>query len=142
MIQYLIKRKVKKEVEEKGKKVLIYTGAIAAGIGIYASYKIIKNHKQKNQDEDSYYLSNNEFDLYDYEDEEYSKEEEELEEKIDEFNSRRLNCDNCTQISQTDMNSYIDSIEDTKDEIQIDKEDYKEDKYDEYEYIEEDLENK
>lgn len=144
MIEYLIKRKVKKEVEEKGKKVLIYTGAIATGVGIYFSYKMIKNRKAKKEiDNDTYYLNNEEYDLYE---EEYNDNNEikdsELEEKIDEFNSRRLNSEDSLHVPQIEIDSYIDSVEDTKDDIEIDKDDFKEDEYEKYEYIEEDLEKK
>lgn len=142
MIKYLVKKKMQKEAEEHGKKVLIYTGAVLAGVGVYFSYKAIKHHRQKGQTEDNCYLVDSEYDMYNYDDEVEYDEKNELEKKVDEFNSRRINYDNCPHASQEEMINYVNSTEDTKDDIEIDESDYKEDEYDKYDYYEEELEEK
>jgi len=141
MMKYCIKQKLENEVEQNGKKILIYTGAVLAGVGAYLSYKAIKNHKQKSQKEDDYYLTDNECDIYNYDDLE-ENEKNELEEKVNEFNSRRINHDNSPHISKEEMTSYVNSVEDTKDDVQINKGDYREDEYDKYDYYEDHLEEK
>lgn len=139
MIKYLIKKKMQKEAEEHGKKVLIYTGAVLTGVGVYVSYKAIKNHRRKRQMDDAHYLVDSEYDMYNYDDE---VEEDELQQKVDEFNSRRINCENCPDVSTEEMINYVESIKDSKDDVEINEEDYKEEEYDKYEYYEEDLEEK
>lgn len=141
MIKYLIKKKIQKEAEEKGKKALIYTGVVMTGVGVYLSYKMIKNHRQKRLDE-THYLIDSEYDLDDEFDYEEDSEKSELQEKVEEFNLRRINCENSPHVPQEEVNHYINSIEDSKDNIEINENDYKEDKYDKYEYLEEDLEDK
>ena len=142
MIKYLIKKKMEKEAEEHGKKILIYSGVILTGLGVYFSYKAMKNHKQNRHIDDTHYLVDSEYDMYKYDDEVKYDEKSELEEKVDEFNSRRINCENCPHVSQEDMVNYVNSIEDSKEDIKISENDYKEDKYDKYEYLQDDLEEK
>ncbi|MBQ8998698.1 MAG: hypothetical protein IJ086_08455 [Clostridium sp.] len=141
MVKYFIEKKIEKEVEQNGKKALILTGAILTGIGAYASYKAIKKYMTNLKQDDNqseHYLIDSEYEIYNYED----NEKNELEEKVNEFNSRRINSDNSNHVSQEDMANYVNSIEDTKDEVEINKGDYKEDEYEKYEYYEEDLKDK
>lgn len=141
MVKYFIEKKIEKEVEQNGKKALILTGAILTGIGAYASYKAIKKYMTNLRQDDNqseHYLIDSEYEIYNYED----NEKNELEEKVNEFNSRRINSDNSNHVSQEDMANYVNSIEDTKDEVEINKGDYKEDEYEKYEYYEEDLKDK
>ncbi|MGL5311736.1 MAG: hypothetical protein ACRC92_00675 [Peptostreptococcaceae bacterium] len=142
MIKYLIKKKMQKEAEEHGKKVLIYTGAVLTGVGVYVSYKAIKNHRRKRQMDDTHYLVDSEYDMYNYDDEVEESEKSELQQKVDEFNSRRINCENCPDVSTEEMVNYVESIKDSKDDVEINEEDYKEEAYDKYEYYEDDLEEK
>ena len=141
MVKYFIEKKIEKEVEPNGKKALILTGAILTGIGAYASYKAIKKYMTKLKQDDNeseHYLIDSEYEIYNYDD----NEKNELEEIVNEFNSRRINSDNSNHVSQEDMANYVNSIEDTKDEVEINKGDYKEDEYEKYEYYEEDLKDK
>ena len=141
MVKYFIEKKIEKEVEQNGKKALILTGAILTGIGAYASYKAIKKYMtnlKQDDNESEHYLIDSEYEIYNYDD----NEKNELEEKVNEFNSRRINSDNSNHVSQEDMANYVNSIEDTKDEVEINKGDYKEDEYEKYEYYEEDLKDK
>ena len=141
MVKYFIEKKIEKEVEQNGKKALIFTGVILTGIGAYASYKAIKKYMtnlKQDDNESEHYLIDSEYEIYNYED----NEKNELEEKVNEFNSRRINSDNSNHVSQEDMANYVNSTEDTKDEVEINKGDYKEDEYEKYEYYEEDLKDK
>ena len=141
MVKYFIEKKIEKEVEQNGKKALIFTGAILTGIGAYASYKAIKKYMtnlKQDDNESEHYLIDSEYEIYNYDD----NEKNELEEKVNEFNSRRINSDNSNHVSQEDMANYVNSTEDTKDEVEINKGDYKEDEYEKYEYYEEDLKDK
>ena len=141
MVKYFIEKKIEKEVEQNGKKALILTGAILTGIGAYASYKAIKKYMTNLKQDDNqseHYLIDSEYEIYNYED----NEKNELEEKVNEFNSRRINSDNSNHVSQEDMANYVNSIEDTKDDVEINKGYYKEDEYEKYEYYEEDLKHK
>lgn len=131
MIKYLIKKKIQKETQENSKKALIYAGAVMTGVGLYFSYKSIQNcRKNKYIDE---------FDYLDFDEYNKQKEEEyELEQKIKEFNSKRINSENCTDVSKEEMIKLANSIKESK--IDIDNKDkYNEQPYEEYEYIEEDL---
>lgn len=136
MIKYFLNKKVQKEVEEKGKKAVIYAGAIMTGVGVYFSYKAMKNYRKKKYIDDLNYLS---FEQY-----EEVNEDSELEKKVKEFNSKRINCENCTDVSKEEMIKYANSIKDSKVDVNIDinEEDYKEEPYEEYEYIEENLNKK
>lgn len=139
MVKYLVKKKMKKEAEEKGKKALIYTGAVLTGVGAYFSYRAIKNHKINKELEEERFLEDSEYEIYNYENDEKS----ELEEKVKEFNSRRINFDDSNHSSKEELESYVKESEeikeDEKDEIALDKEVYKENEYDKYDYYEEDL---
>lgn len=143
MMKYFVDKKIEQEVNQSGKKAIIFTGAILTGIGMYASYKIMKKYIKKTRQDDNdseQYLIDGEYDIYNYDDIE-ENEKSELEEKIGEFNSRRISSDN-NHASQEDMSNYINSTPDTRDEVDINEEDYKEEEYDKYEYYEDDLEKK
>lgn len=142
MIKYLIKKKIQKEAEEHGKKVLMYTGAVLTGVGVYVSYKAIKNRRRKRQMDDIHYLVDSEYDMYNHDDEVEKNEKSELQQKVDEFNSRRISYENCPDVSTEEMVNYVESIKNSKDDVEINEEDYKEEAYDKYEYYEDDLEEK
>ncbi len=132
MIKYLITKKIKSEVEKKSKKIMIYTGVVAAGVGTYATYKVVKKYLNKKvDDEEILYLEQ----IYDNQEKEKEKkekaEEEELEKKVEEFNSRRLNSKN--ENDKDDMTDYVENMEYDKDNIEIDEKDYVGEKYDDYE---------
>ena len=59
-------------------------------------------------------------------------EEEELREKVDEFNSRRLNFENEDIVSPKELSHYVDQIKVDKDNTDINEEDSSKEKYDEY----------
>ncbi|MGL4914078.1 MAG: hypothetical protein ACRC3Y_16775, partial [Romboutsia sp.] len=146
MVKYLIKRKMKKEAQQKGKKTLIYTGAVLTGVGAYFSYRALKNYKIKRELEEEQYLEDSEYEIYNYDNEMDRTEDDyddELEEKVNEFNSRRINHDTCPHVSKEELESYVKESEEykeeEKEEIILDKNKYKEDKYDKYEYYEDDL---
>ncbi|RDY24623.1 hypothetical protein CHF27_000025 [Romboutsia maritimum] len=134
MLKYLIKKQVPKNVvPQKGKKAMIYGGTILAGAGIYFSYKAIQNHK-KNKDDYNYL--DNEYNMYDYnygENYKEDNEDDELEEKVEEFNSRRINQDNCPHVEKEEMKQHLNNVQDNKENAEIDKEQYKEGYYDKYE---------
>lgn len=128
MIKNMIKRKVKNEISQNRKKIAIYTGVSVASIaGSYFSYKVIKKIKNKHRDEIQY--------LDCKKDEENSLRDEseynELKEKVDEFNSRRICCENCEDSSPEDIKKHIDSIKDYKKNVEINE--YEIEKYDNYE---------
>ncbi|HAT4601674.1 TPA: hypothetical protein I9395_002952, partial [Clostridioides difficile] len=57
---------------------------------------------------------------------------------VKEFNSRRINCENCPHVSQEEMMQYVNSVKDVKEDIDLHedaKKDniYKEDEYKKYE---------
>lgn len=134
----LVKKKVQKEVKHNGKKALIYGGAVLTGAGAYFSYKAIKNHKLNKELEEDGYFQDSEYEIYNYDND--NNENSELEEKVNEFNSRRMNYDNCTHVSKEDLESYVnESQEDNKEDIDIDQNAYKEEPYEKYEYYEDDL---
>lgn len=143
MIKYLIKKKMKKEAEQNGKKVLIYSGAILTGVGAYFSYRAIKNHKLNKELEEGNYLEDSEYEIYNYDNDNEKDENNDLDEKVKEFNSRRINYDNCTQVSKEDLESYVNEskvhTKEEKDQTDLDKNEYKEEKYEKYEYYEDDL---
>lgn len=66
-------------------------------------------------------------------------EETALEEKIKEFNSQRITDENTPNASKNEMKSKLNKVEDTKDEVVINEEDYQKEKYEEYEYYEDAL---
>lgn len=143
MIRQLATKAIKKEAEkvyDDNKKTLIYAGGIVlAGIGLYASYKAVKYfmvNKEYKDDLDYLESLENKDDLeygyYDYS-EETITEDDELKEKIDEFNSRRLNTENEEIVSPNELNSYIENIKVDKDDAEIDLEvDESEEKYENY----------
>jgi hypothetical protein len=141
MVKYLIKKKMKKENEKNGKKALIYSGAVLTGVGAYFSYKAIKNHKLNKELEEESYLEDSEYEIYNYDKE--KDENNDLEEKVKEFNSRRINYDNCPQVSKEELENYVNESEvhkkEEKNEINLDENGYKEEGYDKYEYYEGDL---
>lgn len=144
MIRQLATKALKNEAEQvcdDSKKTLIYAGGIVlAGIGLYASYRAVKHFMvDKQYKEDLDYLESLQnddldYDHYDYNDENIS-EDQQLKEKVDEFNSRRLNSENEEIVSPNELNSYIENIKVDKDDAQINlevnegKDDYE--KYDE-----------
>lgn len=151
MLKYLIKKEIEKEATQKGKKAVIYTGIVLAGVGAYFTYKAIKNrNKFYDEFDDIEYLND---DVCECEDcnckrdtnykNQYKKEDEledELEEKIEEINSRRINYQNCPHVSKEDLDQYVNNIENEKKKVDIDKEQYKEGYYDKYEFYEDDKE--
>ncbi len=141
MVKYLIKKKMKKKAEENGKKSLIYAGAVLTGVGAYFSYRAIKNRKLNKESEEENYLEDSEYEIYNYDKE--KDENNDLEEKVKEFNSRRINYDNCPQVSREDLESYVNESEvhkkEEKNEIDLDENGYKEEGYDKYEHYEDDL---
>ncbi|MCR8744983.1 hypothetical protein [Romboutsia lituseburensis] len=138
MVKYLIKKKMKKEAEEKGKKALIYTGAVLTGVGAYFSYRAIKNRRINQELEEERFLEDSEYEIYNYE-----NEDDQLEEKVKEFNARRINFDDSNHSSKEELESYVKESEEIKenekDEVALDEDVYKESEYDKYDYYEEDL---
>ena len=127
MIRQLATKALKNEAEQvcdDSKKTLIYVGGIVlAGIGLYASYRAVKHFMvDKQYEEDLDYLEslndNLDYDNYDYSDENIS-EDQQLKEKVDEFNSRRLNSENEEIVSPNELNSYIENIKVDKDDAQV-----------------------
>jgi len=127
MIRQLATKALKNEAEQvcdDNKKTLIYAGGIVlAGIGLYASYRAVKHFMvDKQYKEDLDYLEslndNLDYDYYDNDDENIS-EDQQLKEKVDEFNSRRLNSENEEIVSPNELNSYIEKIKVDKDDAQI-----------------------
>ena len=129
MIKYMIKRKVKNEMLENRKKIAIYTGiSVASTAGVYFSYKAIKKIKNKHKDEIQYLeCKKDKINVF-----ENDLEYNELKEKVDEFNSRRICCENCEDSSPKEMNRYVNSIKDYKKDVKIDE--YESEEYDKYEY--------
>lgn len=151
MITYLLKKKLEKEAEEHGKKIMIYAGVALAGVGAYCVYKAVKNSRMNSEEEELKYLNNKDYDedeyaeLFDQAIEEVEKQDaqqKELEEKVEEFNSRRISCENCPDVSPEEMQDILDKAKDGKKDIEVNPEDYKEDKYDEYEYYDGHIVNK
>lgn len=137
MIKYLLKKKLEKEVVENGKKVAIYTGVASIGVGAYLVYRIMK--KSKKEYENIKYLDDIEIDN---ENDIEEVDENELEEKILEFNSRRITCENCPHVSQEDLMRYVDKVKDAKKEVKLDTDSYREEEYENYEYHDGNLINK
>lgn len=144
MIRYMIKRKMKKEAGERGRRVLLYSGVAITGVGAYCSYRAIKKYKQNRNSEN--YIDNSEYDIYAYggygfdnneamEEENFPKSE--LEEKIDEFNSRRITDENTPDADVNEMESKLNKVGNSKTEIIED--DYKQEDYDKYNYYDNDL---
>lgn len=126
MIKCMVKRKVKNEVLEKRKKIAMYAGAITLSTaGVYLSYKAIKKIKNKHKD-DIQYLEYEEDTIEDFEN-------EELKEKVDEFNSRRICSENHKDSSPEEINKYIDSIKDDKENVKINESEYETEEYENYE---------
>ncbi|MGL5694775.1 MAG: hypothetical protein ACRCXA_11900 [Peptostreptococcaceae bacterium] len=152
MIKYLVTKAMKIEAEkmrkdaedklESGKKKAIYVGVtLLAGAGAYISYKVIKNYMfERGIDADLEYLESlEEYDedsdddyAYGISNEEKEEYNDEMVEKINEFNSRRLNCENDEIVSPEQLNHYIDQVKVDKDEVEINKDDFEEEKYDKY----------
>jgi len=128
MIKYIIKRKVKNEMLENRKKIAFYIGLAAASTaGAYLSYKVIKKIRNKNEIQ---YLEYEEDELNDFNDQ---LNNDELKEKVDEFNSRRICCENCEDVSPEEMTKYINSIEDDKKNVEINENEYETEEYENYE---------
>lgn len=161
MVKYLIKKKMKREAEEKGKKMLMYSGVVITGVGAYCSYKMIKKYKQNKKEMNERYLEDSEYDVYAYDEygvdhececnnhqehncdcyhyEDIPEEKEpktELEEKIEEFNSRRITDENTPDADVNEMESKLNKVEDIKNDIE---EEYKEDEYEKYNYYDDNL---
>ena len=60
-------------------------------------------------------------------------EHKELQQKVDEFNSRRISSENSEEVEQNEVKRYVDSIKDDKDKANINENEYDKEKYDEYE---------
>ncbi len=130
MIKYLIKRKVENELMKNSKKIAMYTGVGVAvlGTGAYFSYKTIKRRKALR--EEIQYLEDEEYEINNFEED---LEKQELKDKVDEFNSRRICCENCEDASQDELKKYVDSISEDKKNVKIDENLYENDKYEQYE---------
>lgn len=146
MIKYLITKKVKDEAMKKTKKALIYSGIVLTGIGAICSYNVIKKMKHNNEENETKLIpescgcgchSHKEDTVTGFK--EIQPEETVLEEKIKEFNSQRITDENTPDASTDEMKSKLNKVKDTKDEVIINKEDYQKEKYEEYEYYEDDL---
>lgn len=141
MVKYLLKKKMKKQTEENGKRAFIYGGAVLTGAGAYFSYRAIKNRKLNKDLKEESYLNDSEYEIYNYDKE--KEENYDLEEKVKEFNSRRIHYDNCQQASKDELRNYVNESEvykeGEKNEIDLDENNYKEEEYDKYEYYEGDL---
>ena len=129
MIKYLIKRKVKNEMLENSKKIAFYTGVAASTAGVYISYKAIKKMRSRKKDEIEYL----EYEEYKSDELDNELEKDELKEKVDEFNSRRICCENCEDASPEEMEKHINSIKDDKENMKIDIDEYKSEEYENYE---------
>ena len=130
MIKYLIERKIKNEMLEKSKKAAFYTGvATVSAVGVYISYKTIKKMKSRKKDEIEYL----EYEEYESDNLEDKLEKDELKEKVDEFNSRRICCENCEDSSSEEIKKHINSIKDDKENMKIDTDEYENEEYDNYE---------
>ncbi len=146
MIKYLIAKVAQEEAERrmKDKKMMMYAAVgVLAGVGAYVSYRAIKNcMADRELEEDLEYLQSYEDELdQDYYENEYIKEktkkreeaeDKELREKVDEFNSRRLNFENEDIVSPKELSHYVDQIKVDKDNTDINEEDSSKEKYDEY----------
>lgn len=146
MIKYLIAKVAQEEAERrmKDKKMMMYAAVgVLAGVGAYVSYRAIKNcMADRELEEDLEYLQSYEDELdQDYYENEYIKEktkkreeaeDKELREKVDEFNSRRLNFENEDIVSPKELSHYADQIKVDKDNTDINEEDSSKEKYDEY----------
>lgn len=146
MIKYLIAKVAQEEAERrmKDKKMMMYAAVgVLAGVGAYVSYRAIKNcMADRELEEDLEYLQSYEDELdQDYYENEYIKEktkkreeaeDKELREKVDEFNSRRLNFENEDIVSPKELSHYVDQIKVDKDNTDINEEDLSKEKYDEY----------
>lgn len=130
MIKYLVKRKVENELMKNSKKIAMYTGVGVAvlGTGAYFSYKTIK--RRKDLREEIQYLEDEEYEINNFEED---LEKQELKDKVDEFNSRRICCENCEDASQDELKKYVDSISEDKKNVKIDENLYENDKYEQYE---------
>ncbi|WP_042275158.1 hypothetical protein, partial [Faecalimicrobium dakarense] len=155
MIKYLINKKMKKEAGEKGKKILLYSGVAITGVGAFCSYKAIKKYKQNKNNEN--YLDDSEYDIYAYDEYGYDHEcgcenheevneenfpKDELEEKIEEFNSRRITDENTPDADTNEMESKLNKIGNNKIDVKINENDYKEDGYNKYNYYDNNLKKK
>ena len=130
MIKYLIERKIKNEMLEKSKKAAFYTGvATVSAVGVYISYKTIKKMKSRKKDEIEY-LEYEEYESHNLED---KLEKDKLKEKVDEFNSRRICCENCEDSSSEEIKKHINSIKDDKENMKKDTNEYENEEYDNYE---------
>ena len=146
MIKYLIAKVAQEEAERrmKDKKMMMYAAVgVLAGVGAYVSYRAIKNcMADRELEEDLEYLQSYEDELdQDYYENEYIKEktkkreeaeDKELREKVDEFNSRRLNFENEDIVSPKELSHYVDQIKVDKDNTDINEGDLSKEKYDEY----------
>lgn len=146
MIKYLITKKVKDESMKKTKKALIYSGIVLTGIGAICSYNVIKKMKHNNEENETKLIpescgcgchSHKEDTVIGFK--EIQPEETELEEKIKEFNSQRITDENTPDASKDEIQSKLNKVKDTKDEVIVNKEDYQKEKYEEYEYYEDAL---
>lgn len=152
MINYLLKKKIEKDVEEQGKKAMVYAGIALAGLGAYCVYKAVKNSRMNFEEEKLKYLNNKSYDEDEYaelfdqaieeEEEKQDAKQKELEKKVEEFNSRRISFENCPHVSQEEMQDFLDKIKDDKSDVKVNPEDYKEEDFENYEYYDDILTDK
>ena len=119
MIKTILKNKIKKEIKHESSKILLYTLAGVIGTLIYKrllnNKKIDNSLNYKHND-----LKNN------LSNEEYI----ELKNKIDEFNSRRINDKNNCDASINEIKNIINKTSSSKKDLDIDI--FKEDEFEDF----------
>ncbi len=118
MIKTILKNKIKKEIKHESSKILLYTLAGVIGTLIYKRLKNNKINNSLNYKHND--LKNN------LANEEYI----ELKNKIDEFNSRRINDENNCDASINEIKNIINKTSSSKKDLDIDF--FKEDKFEEF----------
>ena len=114
---------------------LISLAGIGVGIGAALIYR---NMKLKRQAEHEYYMDRLEEYIEsqaEFERQEATKKklQDDLEEKVEEFNSRRICHENCEDASPGEIEKHINSIKDDKENMKIDTDEYKSVEYENYE---------
>lgn len=160
MLKCLMKNKIKEEVKntavKNSKRGMMYVGAILAGAGVYFSYKMMKKRREVD------YLDDSTHDVDNYKDydgkilenepknasveenksESKDNEKDELEKKVEEFNSRRISSENCTDPSQEEMRHFLANMNKDNNNINIDYNGFVEGHYEDYDHHEEDISKK
>ena len=137
MIKCLINKKMHREVEKHNKKLLMYTGigAIGVGVGVYLTCRAIKKNNCSKELKEFDYLN----DMQKENEDRYQKvkedvyEDKELKEKIEEFNSNRITSDNEQHAQKGEIEKITENIKEDKKNIEIKEYLDVEDKYEEYE---------